>query len=79
MTGEESNMKKENLSHMTEFQLQTMEKIHKLNSMLIAKYTSFVLDEEIPTIMKEIKETQEKCEHSYEEGVCIVCGRKENE
>lgn len=63
---------------MTEFQLQTMEKIHKLNSILIEKYTSFILDADIPAIMKEIEEVQEKCDHIYKDGACTICGRKEN-
>ena len=77
MNGEKSNMKKESLNPMTEFQLQTKEKIHKLNSILIDKYTSFILDEEIPAIMKEIEKTQKECDHIYEDSICIICGSKE--
>lgn len=41
--------------------------------------TQFTLNEEIEELMKENAELQELCTHSFENGVCKFCDKREED
>lgn len=64
----------------TAAQKDTYQLIHDLDEeyMKAIDPTSFVLNEKLIAIKNKIAEVQSKCNHIFENGECIVCGKEEN-
>lgn len=56
-------------------------RINELNRRLeeVIKNYQFMLNKETERIYHEIDEIQKQCAHSFEDGVCIFCGKEEEE
>ena len=65
----------------TKVQKDTYELMHNLNEeyMKAIDPTSFVLNQKLLTIKAEMEKVQSKCDHIFENGACIVCGKEEKE
>ena len=62
-------------------QKDTYTKVHDLEEELMRSIdpATFVLNPKTLAIRYQIEKLQEKCNHIYENGTCIVCGKEEEE
>lgn len=60
-------------------QRATYDEIEKLNAKIEEAFdpTTFVLNHTILEARAAINELQDKCDHIWQDGVCIVCGKEE--
>lgn len=63
----------------TKKQKDTYALIHELEHELMASVdpSAFVLNEETVALRKQMDEVQAQCDHIWEDGFCIVCGKEE--
>lgn len=62
-------------------QKDTYTKVHDLEEELMRSIdpATFVLNPKTLAIRYQIEKLQEKCNHIYENGACIICGKEEEE
>ena len=60
-------------------QKDTYTKVHDLEEELMRSIdpATFVLNPKTLIIRYQIEKLQEKCNHIYENGACIICGKEE--
>ena len=64
----------------TKQQQDTYTRVHDLEEQLMESVdpTTFVLNPETLALRKKIDEVQSTCDHIWENGICIVCGKEES-
>lgn len=64
----------------TKQQQETYTRVHDLEEQLMESVdpTTFVLNPETLALRKKIDEVQNTCDHIWEDGICIVCGKEES-
>ena len=67
------------LDTFTAKQLDTYTKIHNLEEELIKNVDLgiFVLNPRVAEIQEELDEVRAHCDHIFENGKCIVCGKED--
>lgn len=70
-----------NFDTFTNKQKETYSKIHDLNHELMNAIdpSSFVLNDKVRELQEKIAAVQANCDHIWEDGFCIVCGKEEFE
>ena len=69
-----------NIAEFSKVQKETYDKVHELEHELMKSVdpATFVLNPETLVIRYKIEQLQRDCDHIFEDGVCVVCGKEED-